>query len=362
MKLISRPDLDLFGSDNAIDLHWGKLFIHMFQKYFSKYEINLEIDSEGFIDKMITVWSVTPEQIIRIDKSVMNDPKTIHYGRSEVLLILKEGLFVSVCDDTTILMYSQDIPFRELEEIMDLAVGFKTEKTEMLRKFFMVTAYNRGLDLMPFDIKNFEMDIRSHYNDDFEPIHELITASLNNKEKNGLILLYGKYGSGKTHYLRYLMSCIERTFIYFPLDMLHHISSPQFLPFIAEHSNSVLVLEDCEGLLASRESAHGNMNPGALSNLLNIGDGLLADALKINVICTFNSNLKKIDDALLRKGRLIAMYEFKELEHKKAQDLALRLGKNIEVVKPMTVADIYNCSEPHFENSRPKAIGFTDAA
>ena len=102
-------------------------------------------------------------------------------------------------------------------------------------------------------------------------------------------------------------------------------------------------------------------NASALSNLLNLGDGLLSDALSVNVICTFNSGLKKIDDAILRKGRLLARYEFKELEVMKARALAEKIGKNANIEKPMTVSDIYNLEERGFENKPVKSIGFNAA-
>ena len=44
-----------------------------------------------------------------------------------------------------------------------------------------------------------------------------------------------------------------------------------------------------------------------MSDLLNISDGLLADFLHVQVICTFNHPLSMVDSALLRKGRLIAI-------------------------------------------------------
>jgi hypothetical protein len=213
-----------------------------------------------------------------------------------------------------------------------------------------------SFELAAFDVKPFEIDIHSHYNDDFSGVHETICNSLAEKSKNGLILLHGKYGSGKTYYLRHLVSTIDRKFIYFPLNMIEAINSPEFVPFISEHSNSVLILEDCESLLVPRETGYNNAS--ALSNLLNLGDGLLSDALSVNLICTFNAGIRKIDDAILRKGRLLARYEFKELEVPKARSLAKKLGKDISIDKPTTVADIYNCEEKSYANEATSPVGF----
>ena len=62
----------------------------------------------------------------------------------------------------------------------------------------------------------------------------------------------------------------------------------------------------------SSRNGSNRMNAG-LVNILNISDGLLSDELCIKFICTFNAPLKDIDEALLRKGRLAARYEFKDL-------------------------------------------------
>ena len=141
--------------------------------------------------------------------------------------------------------------------------------------------------------------------------------------------------------------------------MIESLNSPDFLPFISQQPNSVLILEDCESILIHRENGYSNAS--ALSNLLNLGDGLLSDALAINVICTFNSGLKKIDDAVLRKGRLLARYEFKELEIPKARILAEKIGKKVKIEHPMTVSDIYNLDERSFENTPSKSVGFKAA-
>jgi hypothetical protein len=61
----------------------------------------------------------------------------------------------------------------------------------------------------------------------------------------------------------------------------------------------------------------------------------------------------------MRKGRLIAKYEFKELETDKAQRLANKLGHNAIIDSPMTLTDIYNLNDNDFQQSRKaNPIGF----
>jgi len=50
-----------------------------------------------------------------------------------------------------------------------------------------------------------------------------------------------------------------------------------------------------------------------MANLLNLSDGLLSDCLHMQLISTFNTDIARLDKALLRKGRVIARYEFKPL-------------------------------------------------
>src|ERR1035438_2804665 len=100
------------------------------------------------------------------------------------------------------------------------------------------------------------------------------------------------------------------------------------------------------------------MNP-YISMLLNLTDGLLGGNLGIKIICTFNGNFHKIDSALMRKGRLIAKYEFKELEIEKAKTLSQKLGFTTLLNSPMTLTAIYNQEEKDFRQAkRNKPIGF----
>jgi hypothetical protein len=63
---------------------------------------------------------------------------------------------------------------------------------------------------------------------------------------------------------------------------------------------------------------------------------------------------------LLRKGRLIAQYEFKELDAYKAQLLSNQLGFQTIIEKPMSLTDIYNQVEIDFAFQQPQRakIGF----
>lgn len=52
--------------------------------------------------------------------------------------------------------------------------------------------------------------------------------------------------------------------------------------------------------------------------------------------------LDDIDAALLREGRLKRIHEFTKLSIPKAQELAGHLGKEIEISRSMTLAEVCN--------------------
>ena len=132
-----------------------------------------------------------------------------------------------------------------------------------------------------------------------------------------------------------------------PPNMVEYLVEPNFMTFlhgeVADWSEEgqfcVLLIEDAEPLLALRQ--HGARVQG-ITNLLNMSDGLLNDMLNIQIICTFNVELEKLDDALLRPGRLIARKEFKRLPEFEANLLAQRLGIKHHFTAPATLAEIYD--------------------
>ncbi len=352
---------DIFQNNFTFSYHWGKLFLYYFEELYSVYEVftNVPIEMEKFIERIMQCY-IVPQNRVLITYHSHNDNKKQIKNESEVaraFIIIQHGFAVCIDNDKILIMYSNWKLKDEVLKIAEMAQEFKKNEKPK-KKFFMITRADSGIGyaLITFDVKEHLTNIEDNYNNDFPVIHNIILDSLNVNKKNGLILLHGNYGSGKTYYIRHLISTVEKRFIYLPLQLIGFLTSPDFLPFIAKFENSVLILEDCEDILMHRED--GNSKSEALSNLLNIGDGLLSDALSLNIICSFNANLKKIDDALLRKGRLIARYEFKELEIPKAQALADKLEKNIFVEKPMTLTDIYNTDNMKFENKKTNRIGF----
>ncbi len=196
---------------------------------------------------------------------------------------------------------------------------------------------------------NFEIrDLDINYGYGFQQFHSDLMQRFNSSTK-GLVLFHGEPGTGKTYYIRHLlrkMVASRKVVIYMPPNMVDHLVEPGFMTFLAaavrnwsaDGNFCVLLIEDAEPLLAKRVEG---VRIQGVTNLLNLSDGLLNDMLNLQIICTFNVDLKKLDSALLRPGRLIARKEFKPLGELDANLLAQRLGIKHHFTAPATLGEIY---------------------
>jgi hypothetical protein len=191
------------------------------------------------------------------------------------------------------------------------------------------------------------------YNDDFLPEHERIEKFIAEKDKSGLVILHGEKGTGKSCYIKNLIhNHPEVKFVYVPAQIITLMSDPSFGSFLATLNNHVIVLEDCENAIRDRKNDN---TAASVSLLLNMTDGILSDDLGIKFICTFNEDIKDIDEALLRKGRLVSKYEFKPLCPEKVAVLLNEMGYGVpenEVVNDMTLADLFHIEDPDYQPAK----------
>jgi hypothetical protein len=137
--------------------------------------------------------------------------------------------------------------------------------------------------------------------------------------------------------------------------MAEMLSEPSIIPFLMDQRNTVLIIEDAERVISDRE---GNGSPAGVSNILNLTDGILGDCLNIQIIATFNMKRERIDQALLRKGRLIAEHKFEKLNVDETNKLLTHLGKDHKVDEGMVLADIYHIDTELHKTSDKGKIGF----
>lgn len=222
------------------------------------------------------------------------------------------------------------------------------------KSIYLVAQMGNRFELTPFSVQErmHQFDF-GHYNKGFNAASAKIVDELNSTERNGLVLLHGGAGTGKTSYMKYLLTQVEdKKLIYMPPDMVQHLSSPGFVSFlIANAKKSILLIEDAENILKKREYDQNQ----SVSNILNISDGILGDIMQIQIVATFNCNIDEIDPALRRPGRLIKEYYFDKLgieetslllkkvySDTKDQLRSAKIKKLISSNPRMTLAEIYN--------------------
>ena len=231
------------------------------------------------------------------------------------------------------------------EEVLNALVYYEEKNGSM----YYVTMIKGDFTTYPLDVNEPSANlIEENYNSDLP--NDKIKNILSD-DNPSLLIFHGEPGTGKTTYIKYLSKVLDKKFYILDNSLLDYITSANFIEFIMRRKNSVFVIEDCETLLIEREKANNS-----ISSLLNLTDGIIGNSLNSKFICTFNADIKNIDKALLRKGRLKIKYEFKKLNIDKTNHLQEKLGNNKTNV-PMTLADIYN-SEDNGSVVEKKKIGF----
>lgn len=324
----------------------------------------------GFHPDVLTVRFLKPEKFLENLFKYCNVPRDSYYkayqderGKIKInssLFVFDTGrddqLYMYVDSDEAVFYYNEqddknpDSIFQILISLLKYYVSPKVSKN----KIFVVYQAQSGFEKTAFDVKKIDVDLKANYNDEFEKVSEKVIAGLNDKKKTNLVILQGAPGTGKTTYIRYLTHKLKKNIIFISPDMVNHITDPSFIPFLIKNNDAILIIEDAEQALGA------NGRSGAVSNILNLTDGLLSDCLNISIVATINTNMKNIDEALLRKGRLLTNYNFEKLSVEKSKALLKKLGRgDIEVKEPMTLAEIYfHGEENNGEVYQRRKVGF----
>lgn len=367
IKLEDKTAVETFCTSDGLSLQ--SLFFAVFNEFPSLYTFRSdEAHSTYYFDT----------------KEILRELKTL-YGEENVQLVVYTMLNLQTAEEESglnVYIKNKDIFARIEKSPSDSYIlyrnGNETEVeklTEEFKKFYKkptlppnnvyTVAYENGFYLNKLPTKDFsELDILKNYNDDFAAENEIIKKFVETDNESGLMILHGDKGTGKSTYIRHLISANpEKKFVYIPANLVSMLSQPNFSSFLMTLQGHVIILEDCEEAIKDRKA---NGTPAAVSLLLNMTDGLLSDGLGLKFICTFNDDVKNIDPALLRRGRLVSKYEFKALDTEKANALLeslygekFRTGeyKNEPTTdKPLSLADIYHFYEASYEKERRKII------
>ncbi len=227
------------------------------------------------------------------------------------------------------------------EEICNQIYKSYNQKITEKPQIGLLVASQNGLAIKWQDTPKFKTNITLNYGEDFVEKYKKLKGILSTDQAT-LTLLHSVPGTGKTSLVKHLISELKtKKILYLAPAYVNELASPAFLPLMLNEKPDILVIEEAENCLVSREDRPQN---SAVSNLLNITDGILGDLLNIRVLATFNTDKNHLDKALVRKGRLSFIHEFKPLKAADADNLLKSLKKPLQN-KAMTLAEIYNLDQ-----------------
>ena len=252
-----------------------------------------------------------------------------------------------------------ELTFAPLEEnkdyIFDIFDSMPEKPKDSKNNFKIIcqgshSIYTETMRLAPKPIKDDRYDIL--YGEDF-PLETIKSFFVDDEldREGGLMLLHGDAGSGKTNFIKNMIAETDKTVIYIPSSMASVLTSPAFISFLMDQKDAIFVIEDAEEIL-------GDRNQGT-QNILEMTDGLLKDSLNIRVVCTFNVEESKVDEALKRKGRLYYSHHFDQLDVEEATNVCKFYDIDHEPTEPITLAELFNISKDNGEEvSKKQKMGF----
>jgi hypothetical protein len=347
----------IYETSYGTDIPVCQLFLHTFDEVPSIYKQHDKIYKSQVKDYFLSIGYVALTELTTSNKRRGQKTNTemllFNYGnKTGILLKSKQEKEETLFDVEFYYTLSQG-PFDvNFDSNKISAFEFELKK----RGINLVKAEHGHLDTEEYEMNIPDIDIKLNYGEKFVKLHETIISRLNKNNDKGIVLFHGDPGTGKTSYIKYLTRLItEKEILFIPPSMAESLSEPSIIPFLMEHKNSILIIEDAEKVISDRSS---NGSSVGVSNILNITDGILGDCLNIQIIATFNMKKEKIDQALLRKGRLICEHKFEALTVEESNELLKSLGKEKTVEKPTTLADIYNIDEDVVRVENKNQIGF----
>jgi len=273
--------------------------------------------------------------------------------RLQICLHLEDS--ITLCNSShndIVLLYDKNSKEKTLNDLRKKLFELKPQK-KTCQSIGIIRGEGARLGVKTFEYSLPKQSVIDYLDNETRDFHQSIVNQLRAQDGAGLYLLYGRPGTGKTSFIKDVLSQTDKQALFISPCFTEDLTSPSLISLLMEYPDSILVIEDAETVIMERKAD----NSSAVSNLLNLTDGFLADFLNLKIICTFNTDLNNIDKALLRDGRLKGMHQFTKIEPQRAQAIAEALGKSINPDKPLTLAEIC-VSIGTVADYKPNRIGF----
>lgn len=257
-------------------------------------------------------------------------------------LELKFCIFTKVIEDIP------ELEKRIRETFLDITYKDNTDTVSI--KYFLIDKQNA-----PYQIdldEKVETKIKQINYPFMENIEQYTNDYIQSNEP--LLFLLGPPGTGKTRYIRYLLSKINEqsvdkynSEIWFTSDKAVIEHGIIFTDFML-NKGKILLLEDFDFHLNSRKEGNTIMY-----HLLGSSDGLIQNKDRKIIISSNLPNLSNIDEALIRYGRCFGIMEFRKLTYEESIEFFKSNNKE-DLIKKLKAQDYSLAELYHILNSENK--------
>jgi len=244
--------------------------------------------------------------------------QTIYLWKDGILDLTVTGSYVNIQ------VMSHDQKF--VEEVREY---FKPLWLPPEKKGHIYAIVRQGMHLGLNSIGNAGIPLVSdNYTKKVQDDYRFAIKDLNSESPSGrIVVMRGPAGTGKTHLIRaMLLQVPDAMFVLISPEVVTNLAGPELLPLLMNYRGGstgpiVLVLEDADRCLVAR----ANENMSLIQSLLNLGDGILGSLLDVRIVATTNADELKMEQAIMRPGRLSKMLDVDFLDPLTAQQIFRRL-------------------------------------
>lgn len=325
----------------------------------SFYNLSILIDSSKFLEiiKKHDLLNIVSEYVDSVYSNLDDrlDTNTVYRSNNNYIDLVWQTI-----DSTDDIKYVNSIQigymYIDRNKALELIDDIKNEivSNDNSDTFYVMNYQNGEMFLIKEKIDKTHNNIELNYGKEFVKISNNIIKGLSS-ERSGIVILSGNEGTGKTEYVKHVIYKIsnQKNVIFIPRHLLILMAETEFISFIKDQVDSVLILEDADDILSNRDEI---LSSTIINNILSLTNGLINDSLKIKIFITFTIDRKYIDKKLLKSHRIIEDYHFKLLLPDQANLLASNLNIDQKYSKNVSLSEIYEDSINNSAGVKKKKI------
>jgi hypothetical protein len=235
------------------------------------------------------------------------------------------------------------------QKVMDLVPTLEKEFTTKVKTnlIFSIIRTSSGLEIRSMGDGSSPLIKENYLPEVLEDVDYIISSFTKSPPGGRIAILNGEPGTGKTHLIRSILTRMDCVFLIIPSNLIDSLDKPEFMPLLLNVKNEhdkpvVMIIEDGDTCLVPRKSD----NISTISALLNLSDGILGSIIDIKMIISTNAEIRDMDQAIMRPGRLCRNVHVGPLPYEQARKVYERLMKDVKGELPYkkfyTLAEVYD--------------------